>query len=682
MSLLYDLLKEKATNPETRDKIAYVEIPRVTATEHHRRYGNLRYFQNYKGARGFTYANFFDLVSKYIESHENNFSEFSFPNIFSLYDDSKILRVDVGNNIASAAAIIALLECDYIPIICDETVATSVFQDRGKWPPSFEITYRKIAKMINASPKKHEADINGDHIFLICSSGSEGENPHLNMFTEKSLVNSKIQYGDEDSTFYSYISNGNISGFLANVINPIVHGTTTVCETRFNLDIFHRNMQCRAFDNEVIERCGEFIFSSRNRNLQETLIFDNFDDSKVQLEDNKIKIPIRCNLTYSSEIPGRYKGINYKCGTIEDMQVSIDSIMFPRDILDYLEKHDSTIGDVDLSHIKHIYLAGGVNRQEVIDTIRAKIPSIPTGVFENLYGATEAGGVICSCSEKDLTPCFINVTNYKNDGIVYTYDKKTFYKLTKEGKSDISCEFNELDFVSYLPVSNQVEPNVMIDDDFTIRFRDADDKKWIESSDFGIYIDNKLYVLGRKKALINIGEKYHFINTLEEYFSRILGARVLLAKDKENLGYHIYLDGEKTRTLAEKIELYKRAFKFSSDFTIFKLGLPIIISHDNLPISRISGKISRPQLLCFEEYALVHFDDVVNTDQAKRKFLNDYVADNIYKKYYEATIKSKNRVQIKCCNGAYLFPNFMANRFFKIIYFDDENGVLESELND
>lgn len=685
MSLIYDLLKEKATNPETKDKIAYVEIPKIGNHVESMSYRFfLPSFKDYNRTIGFTYADFYELVNNYID--HGDYKASLYPKIYSIDSKPRLKRVIVSNNIASSAAVIAMLELGYIPILVDEMLN---FPDPIGFREVASDSYHKIdnelEKVVNVSVPKSRSAGRKNNMLLISSSGSEGVKPHYNVLTEQSLVNSKIQYGEENSTFYSYISSANISGFLANIINPIVYNTTAVVETGFGLEIFDRERRKEKCRDRIVDEWERYTFSPRDPIFQKTLLFEKFTDSEVKLEGSKIKIFYHNKFIFYPDITWDYDDINYKCGTFEELGINIDSVMFPRDILSHLEKYENGLENLDFSQIRHIYLTGGVNRQEVIDAIRKKIPSIQYGVFENLYGATEAGGVICSCPEKDLIPCFINITRYRNNEIIYTYDKKKFYLLTKAGGVEIPCEFDEFDFVSYLPVSNKIEQNVQIDNDFTIKFRDVEDKNWIESSDFGVYIDNKLYVLGRKKALIDVNNKCYFINTIEDYFSRALGAPVLLGKLPTNGCYHIYIDIEKFETLPEKIELYKNAVYASLHLKSITFGRPVLLPHYFFPVSRISGKISRSNLVKNEQYVDAQCDDYLDPEYSKRKFLDDFVKfwiKDVEKERYEVDIDYQNfRFKVKC-KDTYFYPFFLNAYFLKIVSLDDDSGTIEFELND
>ena len=89
--------------------------------------------------------------------------------------------------------------------------------------------------------------------------------------------------------------------------------------------------------------------------------------------------------------------------------------------------------------------------------MRQKFPSIKEGVFTNLYGSTEANGVISYCNEKDLKTCYIDVSESELGKIRYTYDHKTFYELIDGVVTEIDIPE---EFLGYRIIKMTLQPVV------------------------------------------------------------------------------------------------------------------------------------------------------------------------------------------------------------------------------
>ena len=422
MSNLYSILRKKAIS--NGDELLFDEIP-----------GKVDY-SNYEKCLGFTYSEFLNLVDIYIEALKN------IPMI------TNILFVD--NTVASNAMIIAMREVGKKPILID----TSSRQILNDIPAPYIYFKNEFDRGIvdsyveNIITKNIDPDIKGD--IIICSSGSEGI-PHFNGFTEEELLNMKNQYGLNNSTFYSYISSANISGLLTNIINPLVHNTKAVMRTRFDLAVFDTN---RKNEKIVFE---EFLLSKRNPDLVEKLFYDNWNDKVVKVVKNKLLVGKIMDKVLKNPI---YDKLNLKIGSLQKLGLSIDEMMLPRDIITHLDNYDCST--LDLSSLKRIYLAGGVNSKATIRALREKIPTIKDNILINLYGATEAGGVISKCHENAFKPCYINASNCLKGEIVYTFDKINYFKISNGVVSKTNASFNEETFISFLPVSDKKCANVKI----------------------------------------------------------------------------------------------------------------------------------------------------------------------------------------------------------------------------
>ncbi len=645
MSVFYELLQEKATNSATKDQIIYAEMPESIENS------------DYKKCLGFSYHEFYKLVNIYIEQLKIN------PLITS------VLFVD--NSVASTAMIFAMRAIGMTPILID--ISSRHFLNNIPAP---------LVYMGNSSPKtlidyfvqdtiisNISEDIKGD--IVICSSGSEGK-PHFNVFTEDQLLNIKNQYGEDGSTFYSYISSANISGVLTNIINPILHGSRAVMRTRFDLAIFDPVKVEKGPDKIIFD---EYLLSERNPELIEQLYYGRMDDKVVKIVGNKLLIGRILSKTTSLDRRPLYRRLDLKIGSLEELGVAIDSMMFPRDIVYHLRKYDCS--NLDFSNLKHIYLAGGVNSKDMIDEVRKSIPSLNKNVLINLYGATEAGGVICSCPEDELKSCYIDASNSTNGEIIYTFDKINFYSITKNGVKKVDMEFNDETFIEFLPTSETKIPGLTLKDDFTIVFNDAEGKNQIESTDVGAYINNQLYVIGRKSSLVKIEDKTYFLSSLEEYFSRQLGASTYCILTEDN-HFAIFIDCV-GKDLDYKLNMYDKALKFCNQSKKLKFNYPVILDDDSFPKIEISGKISRSQFSKYRVFAgRQHFNFKLR-EKSKKDLLAEIV--DKYFKDYEVTYLEDYKIKINV-SKQYFFDLIASLRLFDVVSFNDRKAEIVLRFND
>ena len=272
-----------------------------------------------------------------------------------------------------------------------------------------------ITSGINTKTIKGEEEKGGK--IIICSSGSEGFTPHLNVVKEQELMNLPNQYGENGSRFYSYISCANISGILTNLVNPIVNDCVVMLTDDFDLEDFY-------FDNDIsriINSRDEKYYDKRTYNLS----YRDFDlirylfteykkEDLLKEEFDVLNVYVRRKGTYNIRIGEEFQKYH--------IDTRPDTMMFPRNIVEYLNNIDTRY--INLSHMKQIFLAGGINSQEDINNIVKKLPLIPIGIITNLYGSTEASGVISSCCEKKMNTCFINISKYKKGIMQIVYCHK------------------------------------------------------------------------------------------------------------------------------------------------------------------------------------------------------------------------------------------------------------------
>ena len=341
-----------------------------------------------------------------------------------------------------------------------------------------------------------------------------------------------------------------------------------------------------------------------------------------------------------------------------------DTMMFPRNIISYLEKAD--LEGIDLSSMRHIYLSGGINSEDVVKKVREMIPSIPEGVFTNLYGSTEANGVICTCDEKDFKTCYINVGDYESGKISYTFDKKKFYEISNGVTKEIEAPKDMFEYMPYLNVSSKKEESVSVDDQLKIKYNGQ------ETGDFGIYIDDQLYVLGRKSDLIKLNGRTYIAHSLESYYSNEIGSKVFMRPIDEE-GIQLFMKESPLEITPDFAMKYKKALDISINTKRFHVNPPVIIDDHLFPESKISGKISKPYLLLYEEYAKEQFENFMNLPHSilsKSKWFAECMAN------YSPTILKDGSFLIKMSKRVILPVNDIILSFYKPVLTEHEDLIL------
>ena len=676
METFYDLLEAKAKNPETRDKIAFIEEVDL----------NYRFTYHHK----MTYQNMLSCVNEKIEKIKK------FNRTLGINKKNTIKKyIVVENNIDSIALIIALLKLGLTPFVIDsKNVETYDFYKHGY------ITEPLIEMHLDESTKKYIDEIEAnsekrnleEHSLFICSSGSESNVPHFNYLKEEDLIKYGFQYGEDGSKFYSYISCANISGILTNLVNPLVHNTTALLSNNFD---FNERYFKKTVDENVKEyEIKEFYLSKRNSNIFGFLAKLDVSKYDFEFEDKKLivkRLTKASNKTYI-EKPEDFNNLDYESrimigGTILNLVKDrkpndlfrgagcyVDTLMLPRNILTLIE--DGKFNYVDLSTLNHIYMAGGMNSLDVVKKLRAKFPTIKPNVFENLYGSTEANGVICSCNEKDFKVCYINLTNYKNDEIIYTYDKINFYQIKNGETKKISCKFDIFEFAPYLNVSSKREDNVITDDKLNISF--IKKSETYKTGDMGIYIDDKLYILGRKKQFIEINEKYYFLDIIEKQISYYCGVDVYCINNNGLFSIYIHDKNYDFKTL---MLAYENIVRYIYEIANLKFTVPVVINDSVFPMSKISGKISKKKLTEFDIYSEYQYDNVMNFNENVGSIRQKFV-DKIFKNYEFSPVNRDGTFTLTVDDN-FFFPkiNGLSN-LISVVDFDDESGKITYKVDD
>ncbi len=646
----YEILKAKAKNPKYNDK--HVIMGRVNQGKNTLDYAALKY------------ADLLKMVDIYI----NKLQEAGY---VTSNDIGKRKYVIIDNSINSIAITIALLKLNVIPVLVDyknleieETDYLPHIYSSRNLENEFDEFLIKVSNYIrdylNSNEKLPYETSEGGKL-IICSSGSECLKPHLNLIKESDLINLPNQYGENESHFYSYISCANISGILTNIVNPIVNDCTVMLSESFNLEGYYFNREEKSvIEHEIYKKFKQkdYIFSIHDFDFMHYLLLRRSINDHIIIENNKVRV-----LEWK-------KGYREFCVANDFEYCNIDTMpdimMFPRNILEYLKKIDTS--KLDFSCVKRIYLAGGINSQEIINNVRRIIPSIPEGIITNLYGSTEANGVICSCREEKLKTCYINISKFKKGIIEYSYDQKHVFRLQNGKVKEINKKYSAFEFAPYLSVSEGLIPDIIVDG-INIKYKNN------ITSDLGVYIDNQLYILGRKSDLVKIYDRDYNIIYIEQHLSRMLGIKVYCIKDPNGEAIQPYLCYSKDH-FEEGLKLYKKALKIIDFFQNMNINHPVLLNDHVFPMSKISGKVSRAKLIGLRKYSEIQYNNFMgdyceNLRRLGQEFIRKYFSD------YEVTPIDEELCFSITLKDNFFFPYYESiNYLFDVIDIDDEKGII------
>ena len=176
-----------------------------------------------------------------------------------------------------------------------------------------------------------------------------------------------------------------------------------------------------------------------------------------------------------------------------------------------------------------MYLSGEINSLKFIKNIREKIPTLRENIFTNLYGSTEALGIISYCEEKKLIPIYINQLALSNGNFIYTYDKINFYERNFDQDNfydkKVNLEYDEFLYFECLPVSECKVKNLKIKNNLgEIIFNNN------PTGDIGVYVNDKLYIICRTDDIVNIDGKTYYLTPIENLFFNLTGLKTYALK--------------------------------------------------------------------------------------------------------------------------------------------------------
>ena len=645
MSIFYNMLRQKAGDPETRNLVSI--IGRVKSN-----------FENIElNYASISYKELLNLVDYYA-------SEFKDPNFTEQPIEHRRKYIVVDNSISSLAVIIALLKCDSIPVIIDGKNIPIIpkkylpyidYGDMAKGGETFDMAINAYLRQMNVYKPLEGEDKPGTKL-IICSSGSESLTPHLKVITEKELIHLPFQYGHTNAGFYSYVSCAHISGILTNLVNFLVHDNLILLTQNFDIEdvYFAKDMEkfCKMdFERKYIEK--RYFLSTANPELINLVFgpesyYKGIYYGETHIEGDELVVKV--------QRPG-YQHI-FPNIAIEQLlskrDIKPNAVMLPRDIVTKLSKAD--LSNVDLSIMKHIYMAGGVNSEDVVRAMREKIPSIPEGVFTNLYGSTEANGVICCCNEKDFKTCYINICDCESGKVRYTYDHKAFYEIEDGAVTEIASPEDTFGYMPYLSVSSERVPDVTIANAIDIMYQGK------ENGDLGIYIDNQLYVLGRKSELVKLKGKSYITNSLESWLSNELQAEVFVTPIGD-AGIQPYIKASNINEFEDITKKYWACAKLGADFKKFHINPPVVIDDYIFERSKISGKLPHAVLKFLSGYVENQYNAI---RAGKDGIIGMAKAALPPLQLYNATPQEDGGFIIDLHNRATMLMHDVVSRFYKL----------------
>lgn len=320
-----------------------------------------------------------------------------------------------------------------------------------------------------------------------------------------------------------------------------------------------------------------------------------------------------------------------------DDALSSTDVFLPRN-------YQEIIYEIDHGNIEKVFMFGETNSIEVTNFLKDRLRVRRDIEFINVYGSTELGGLVSECTIDKKDEVTIYDYDIDKDIVIYSYDNETFYKKEKEttielNKDNIRKLNNNFHF--------KVIPCGTIDDNIIINNHNIGEGviNNYETGDIFVNINNKIYVLGRKKDLIN----HTSLSYIDNKTTDLIGRKCT----SFSKGNDIYL--------AIKYDL---ADKESHDHTTFFRNLrykapkiidtiygefPIIkdvffITDEDYPLSSKLKKVRRKDLVeCLDKYSTINHR------------LSNYEA--ILRDYIEKT----------CMNYIGFIPKFTLSNWYDII---------------
>lgn len=521
----------------------------------------------------FTYLDLYNLVNRYL----NVFKK------MNLINKKKFIIVD--NSIDSIAIFIALLETKAIPILINKETILSSLRHEGK---DNDILIDEVFK-------------NYMYDYYLVDDLHPAVKKSTMMIKIKEYIDNLVK---EDIT-KEFINDKNYfylctSGTTDGISKPVLLNEKDLINKVFN--DFKGCYNYNYYGYTTIASISGMIF-----NVILPIVLNN-------------KIYFHGRYFYTSSLENIFNDLE---------RYKINHLVLPRDIYKYFPNSKSNL---DLSHLKKIYLSGEVNDLKIIKDMRSLF-NIPANVFCNLYGSTENNGVISICKEQEIKPLYVSNISFFSNKLIYTFDKVNFYEITydkgKMRKRKINMIYKEEDFYEILPVSSKKVCKlelINIDNKFYKELV----IKGINNGDIGFTLNQKLYILGRRKDLQKVNDNYYFIPLIERMFSNATGYKASCILNEESSKFLIFIDYKiddlKGDNFKRLLPLAKKCYSLiEKNKDIFKVEGLMFIPSNIFPRSKAMKKVRKQDLLKFSRNLDEFNYNVNNYQEALYKKIKGYI---------------------------------------------------------
>ena len=326
-------------------------------------------------------------------------------------------------------------------------------------------------------------------------------------------------------------------------------------------------------------------------------------------------------------------------------QYHINKVLLPINVLDIL---NDDLKKYDFSSLDTLYLSGGISSYDLITKIREYLPNLKDNVIASMYGRTENYGDICVCHENNIKSLYINVIESSLDKLVYTYDKKHIYQTyLKDGvrvNEEIYMKYENDYYANYLSASEEVLDNVIIDGNGIIGEIVADGEY---TGDLGLYLNNQLYVVGRKVDLVLIDGKQYLLPMYEQMFSNITGLKTAAIVNEQTnkifVAVNYQIDPKLSDNFKRIIPVAKKCNELIDHLKI-PVDYPLFVASDCFPKSTQMHKTKKTEL-----------KNLISRNDDFQYRINNYANSFIEKVENSIKFKYNKIVPVKYQNNEFVF---------------------------
>ena len=602
MSMLYEMLKKRATDKETKDKIIYVDYnDSMVVVEDdidvtvHRRY---------------TYKDLFERVNDYMHHIVNEFDLISYKTCFAIDCESY----------ENLCLFIALQELGLKPIIISE---------------------KKIFDLYYKDSSSVKADDNYKYQILIPEKDNvlEKESKYKRIYLHNS-IHSFVPLNNTlaPTNFDRVVINNQMSFALderdiSRILNHFIK--------KNNMDSF---IKSKDYDFAILTSgiTSEFNLMPIKEKDFFNKIINNYELNNEEKLINTTPTSSISGLTFGVFLPIiSGKKTLYSCYDYKKILTNEDgsySIVLPGDVDSMQRFHNDENDEIIRKRLKsnqikmnHIYLIGKRITPEVIEKVHTSFPGIEEDCIYNYYGNTENLGLVCKCNQKDLIPVYIYGLNVSDKHIVYSFDKENVYeKNIIDGKEIISkskVKYSDLDFIPVYPISANYNEDSKI-----IKVKEGIFNELIingmESKDYGFVINNSLYFLGRQSEFIKKDNHYECVCTYENLFKVLCDINCYAVKvdDKVN----IYIPMTSPTIMEQRYKNYENIYYAVKEIVDY-YNLPVndvyTIDQYEVPKTGTIKKIKKEFLLNYKENQSDKNIVLASNENLKLAILNSQISN-------------------------------------------------------